>query len=83
MMNAGAANINSGVVIDLRPMNIVTVKAVDTGEGGATIVSVGVGARWGEMYKFLDPLKLATTGGRVSDIGVAGLTLGGKYFFPH
>lgn len=78
MMNAGAANIDSGVVIDLRSMKTITANVVDMGAERATIVSIGAGARWGEVYSYLDPLKLATMGGRVSDIGVAGLTLGGK-----
>lgn len=81
MMNAGAANIDSGVVIDLRSIRTITAKALDTGEG-KTIVSIGTGAKWGEVYEYLDPLRLATMGGRVSDIGVGGLTLGGKFRFP-
>lgn len=69
---AGSANINSGMTIDLSAMNTVSVNP------SRTIVSAGPGNKWIDVYTHLDPLGLSVTGGRVSDIGVAGLTTGGK-----
>jgi FAD/FMN-containing dehydrogenase len=71
-LNAGAANINAGVTINLRSLNNV---AVDVKKN---IVHVGGGAKWGEVYPKLDALGLSTSGGRVSDVGVGGLSTGGK-----
>ena len=69
---AGSANINNGVTIDLSAMNTVSINP------NHTIVSAGPGNRWIDVYSQLDPLGLSLTGGRISDIGVAGLTTGGK-----
>jgi hypothetical protein len=43
---------------------------------------VGPGARWGDVYTQLAPKNLAVVGGRVSDVGVGGVILGGgmSYF---
>ncbi|USW52473.1 Putative membrane-associated, eicosanoid/glutathione metabolism (MAPEG) protein [Septoria linicola] len=72
---AGSANIEQGVTIDLRAMNSVTVSP------DRKIVSVGGGAKWGEVYKPLDDQNLAVAGGRVSTVGVGGLILGGGISF--
>ena len=56
-------------------MNQVTVNAEKT------LVSIGGGAKWGEVYPVLDAMGLATSGGRVSDVGVGGLSSGGKVEF--
>lgn len=47
-------------------------------------MSVGPGATWDLVYGKLDPLGLSVAGGRVSGVGVGGLTLGGgiSYFGP-
>lgn len=68
---AGASLVEGGLVVDLRPMNHVTVDA-DRGT-----VTVGGGATWADLDRATQPYHLATTGGRVSTTGVAGLTLGG------
>ena len=57
-------------------MNTVSLSA------GNTIVSAGPGNKWIDVYSKLDPLGLSVTGGRIADIGVAGLTTGGKNFWP-
>jgi hypothetical protein len=36
------------------------------------------GARWEDVYLKLDAMNLAVSGGRVNDVGVGGLTLGGR-----
>lgn len=63
---------SDGVTIDLRGLN-----SIDVNEG-ASEVSIGTGVSWEEVYRRLDPLGLAVTGGRHSQVGVGGLTLGGE-----
>lgn len=46
-----------------------------------TTVSVGPGNRWGDVYLYLAPSKLAAVGGRVGHVGVPGLLLGGGISF--
>jgi len=68
-----AANIGSeGLTIDLSKLNDVSVSA------DHSLVSVGGGARWVDVYRTLHDLGLAAPGGRVANVGVGGLTLGGK-----
>ena len=69
----GAANMDNGIVIDLRLLN----KVIPSEDGSS--VTVGTGARWMDVYKALDEKGLAVAGGRNSDVGVGGLTLGGQY----
>lgn len=75
-LNAGAANIQGGVTIDLRRLNKTTLN------DDQSIASIGAGSVWAEVYQTLDPLKLAVAGGRAGDVGVAGLTLGGAFSPP-
>jgi FAD/FMN-containing dehydrogenase len=72
----GASNIENGVSIDLSSLN-----SVDVSLDKATAF-VGPGARWGEVYTQLESKGLAVVGGRVSDVGVGGVVLGGgmSYF---
>lgn len=69
---AESANLSDGVTIDLRSLNKIELN------DDSTQVSIGTGASWGEVYRKLDPLGLAVPGGRHSQVGVGGLTLGGK-----
>jgi FAD/FMN-containing dehydrogenase len=77
-VDAGAANIDGGVTIDLSRLN-----AIKVSEDRKT-VSVGPGAKWGQVYDKLDGLGLSVAGGRASTVGVGGLTTGGgiSYFSP-
>ena len=68
---AGFCLNDGGLVIDVRLMASVE---VDEARGTAR---VGAGATWGEFDRATQAHGLATTGGRVSTTGVAGLTLGG------
>ena len=68
----GAANIAGGVTLDLSSLALVT---VNQGDGS---VSIGAGARWGDVYNVLVPLGLAVNGGRPSHGGIGGLALGGS-----
>jgi FAD/FMN-containing dehydrogenase len=67
----GRSLVEDGLVLDVRPMNRVTVDPVRRtvrAEGGAT---------WADVDRATQAHRLATTGGRVSSTGVVGLTLGG------
>lgn len=68
---AGASLVQDGVVIDMRGMDSVTV-APD-----ARTAVVAGGATWAAVDRATQAYGVATTGGRVSTTGVAGLTLGG------
>jgi FAD/FMN-containing dehydrogenase len=73
---SGASNIENGVTIDLGSLQGIEVS------DDKTVAFVGPGARWGDVYTQLAPKDLAVVGGRVSDVGVGGLVLGGgmSYF---
>ena len=73
----GAASIKGGVLIDLSLFR----EVIPTEDG--TSVVVGAGAKWKDVSKVLDEKNLAIVGGRNSDVGVGGLTLGGKFCFSH
>ena len=67
----GNAVCDGGLMIDLacmRSVRVDPVRRTARAEGGVT---------WGEFDRETQALGLATTGGSVSDTGIAGLTLGG------
>jgi FAD/FMN-containing dehydrogenase len=66
----GYAVCEGGIVIDLSPMNGVWVDP-DTHTARAQ-----AGVTWGEFDRETQQFSLATTGGRVTHTGIAGLTLG-------
>jgi FAD/FMN-containing dehydrogenase len=68
---AGMSLVDDGLVIDVRAMNAV---AVDPEH---RMARAGAGATWSEFDHATQEHALATTGGRVSTTGIAGLTLGG------
>lgn len=68
---AGFSVNDDGIVVDVRRMNALEVDPANR------TVKVGAGALWGEFDRATQQHGLATTGGRVSTTGVAGLTLGG------
>ncbi|KAK7524015.1 hypothetical protein IWZ03DRAFT_356320 [Phyllosticta citriasiana] len=72
---AGSSNIQGGITLDLRELNQVQLS------DDKSIVSVGTGNKWVDVYEALEPHDLAVIGGRVSAIGVGGLTLGGGISF--
>ena len=68
---AGLSLCDGGVVIDVRGIADITVDA------DRLVASIGGGAIWADVDRATQAHGLATTGGRVSTTGVAGLTLGG------
>jgi FAD/FMN-containing dehydrogenase len=68
---AGLSLVDDGLVIDVRGMADVEV------DPQRRVARVGAGATWSQFDRAAQPYGLATTGGRVSTTGVAGLTLGG------
>ena len=72
---SGASNIEGGLTIDLVNLNKITVSA------DKTQTSIGAGNVWYNVYTYLQPKGLTVIGGRVSAIGVGGLTLGGGMSF--
>ncbi len=67
---AGYGVVDDGIVIDVRPMQHVDVDL------SARTARVGAGLTWGQLDAATQAHGLAVTGGRISDTGVAGLTLG-------
>lgn len=68
---AGLSLCDDGVVLDMRGMADIE---VDTEQ---RVARIGGGAIWADVDRATQAYELATTGGRVSTTGVAGLTLGG------
>ena len=68
---AGLSLNDEGLVLDVRGMNEIAV------DPERRTTRVGGGATWSEVDRATQEHGLATTGGRVSTTGVAGLTLGG------
>lgn len=68
---AGLSTARGGLLLDLRDMDSVLA------DPGTRRVSIGGGARWGQVARALAPLGLALTAGDTAGVGVGGLTLGG------
>jgi FAD/FMN-containing dehydrogenase len=68
---SGMSVCDGGLMIDLSQMSAVEV------DGASKTLRVQPGARWGAVDRETQALGLATTGGVVSTVGVAGYTLGG------
>jgi hypothetical protein len=68
----GAASIQGGVLIDLSLFSKVIIS-----EDRLSVI-IGAGNRWKDVSMVLDKNGLAVVGGRNSNVGVGGLTLGGK-----
>lgn len=70
---AGSSNADEGITIDLKNFDQIKVSK------DKKTVEIGGGQTWGPVYKALEPQNLMVVGGRVSDVGVGGLLLGGKF----
>ncbi len=68
---AGMSLVDGGVVVDLRAMKDLSV------DPSSRTIRIGGGCLWGEVDRAAQAHGMATTGGRNSVTGVAGLVLGG------
>lgn len=78
--NPGFSSIDqSGVLIDTGGLDFVKVSE------DKSVASLGPGASWDQVYEQLEPQGLMVVGGRVKDVGVGGLILGGgmSHFSNH
>lgn len=74
--NPGVNGVDSpGVVIDLRSLT-----SMSLGEDG--VLHVGGGAKWGEIYTYLEEKNRTAIGGRQKDVGIGGYMLGGLSALP-
>lgn len=67
-----ASNADGGVTIDLVRLNTIQVAA------DRQSVTIGAGLLWRDVYQGLEKEQLMVLGGRVADVGVGGLLLGGE-----
>ncbi|KAE8375365.1 putative FAD-binding oxidoreductase [Aspergillus bertholletiae] len=65
------ANINGGVLVDLSSFSGFSYNPE------TTLATIGVGQRWKTVYEQLEVYSRTAVGGRVVDVGVGGLLLGG------
>ena len=72
---AGASSSQGGITVSFENMKSITLSK-DKG-----VASIEPGNTWYDVYSTLEPENLAVVGGRVSAIGVGGLTLGGGISF--
>lgn len=67
----GASNLNAGITLDLSALSNISVSPDNSS------VTFGVGTRWLDVYKKLDPYGLIVTGGQAGSVGTGGYLLGG------
>ncbi|KAL7946845.1 hypothetical protein V8C42DRAFT_318922 [Trichoderma barbatum] len=69
------ANAENGITIDLSRLKDINIS------NNRKSVTVGAGCRFGEVYHKLEAHGLGCIGGRISSVGVSGLTMGGGISF--
>ncbi|KAF5565879.1 6-hydroxy-D-nicotine oxidase [Fusarium napiforme] len=67
----GFANSNGGVTIDMTTLSSISLNKK------STITSIGAGAKWLDVYQYLNGSGVQVAGGRNGNVGVGGLLLGG------
>ncbi|MCJ1348031.1 hypothetical protein MMC31_006262 [Peltigera leucophlebia] len=73
--NPGWSSIKDpGVLIDLQKLNQIAISA------DKSVASLGPGGRWADVFAALDPYGVSVIGGRIPQVGVGGLILGGGLF---
>ncbi|KAJ0382843.1 hypothetical protein COL922a_011715 [Colletotrichum nupharicola] len=76
MTIANAANINApGVLVATSGLSNLVLS------DDQSTIEVGAGNTWSDVYRFLEPYKLAVVGGRAGLVGVPGFLLGGGISF--
>lgn len=74
-MNNGFSSTANGVLFSLSGLNKLEINEQ------AQIASIGPGRRWGSVYSELSPRGYTVAGGRATNVGVGGLSLGGGISF--
>ncbi|PWW76871.1 FAD-binding domain-containing protein [Tuber magnatum] len=72
--NLGWANTGTGILISLNGLTEISLSA------DKTVASIGPGNRWDAVYEALARHGVGVLGGRVPDVGVAGLILGDLFW---
>lgn len=72
----GASNVEDGITVSLAKFTDVSLSE------DRKIAAVGAGNIWGPVYEYLEPYNLTVIGGRLYNVGVGGLTLGGEISPP-
>ncbi|KAH3957243.1 hypothetical protein HBI70_237070 [Parastagonospora nodorum] len=72
---ASASNIQGGITVNFEKMKDITLSE------DKKVAAIQPGNRWGEIYSNLESHNLAVVGGRISDVGIGGLTTGGGISF--
>ncbi|KAM0279909.1 hypothetical protein ACHAQH_004350 [Verticillium albo-atrum] len=72
---AGASSIEGGITVSLEKINHVTLSS------DKKTAQIGAGNQWSDVYKKLVKSDVTVSGGRVSSVGVGGLSLGGGISF--
>jgi FAD/FMN-containing dehydrogenase len=73
---SGSNNIDApGILLSMTNLNSLALK------DNNNIVSVGAGLRWARVYDYLSEAALVVVGGRLGEIGVSSLLLGGGISF--
>ncbi|KAI3335849.1 hypothetical protein F4824DRAFT_510705 [Ustulina deusta] len=67
----GASNSDGGITMNLAGLSDVVV------DESAGVARLGAGAKWGAVYRELEKTNRTVVGGRLTDVGVGGLLLGG------
>ena len=77
LQNPGFCSNDGGVVISLGNFTQINVSQ------DKSTADIGLGLRWLDVYKGLEPHGVAVAGGRVPPVGVSGLLLGGGLSFQN
>ncbi|KAK3321257.1 hypothetical protein B0T19DRAFT_431960 [Cercophora scortea] len=72
----GAQSLDDGVMVSMSRFNRRSFKC-----GDRSVISIGPGQTWDDVYTWLSPYGLAVNGGRFPSVGVGGLLLGGGMGF--
>jgi hypothetical protein len=73
--NVGFSSVDNGVLISLSSM------ATTTFDADSRLAVVQPGSRWSQAIEALEPYNVTVVGGRLGDVGVGGLLLGGGLSF--
>lgn len=77
--NPGFSSIGQGgVLLDLQKLDQIVLSS------DKSVASLGPGGRWGDVISTLDAQGATVIGGRIPDVGVGGLILGGmsSFYYP-